>query len=59
MADVNGLQSGVPTEVVEFEKCASVDAVHALPVRINLEILMLPLQIGFRSTFVHHKRPKS
>ncbi len=42
MADVNmnGLQSGVPT-VVEFEKCVSVDAVHALPVLINLEISML------------------
>jgi hypothetical protein len=45
VADVNGLQSGVPTEDVEFEKCASVDAVHALPVRINLEILMLRIGV--------------
>ena len=45
MADVNGLQSGVPTEVVEFEKCASVDAVHVLPVRINLEIWMLRIGV--------------
>ena len=47
MADVNvnGLQSGVPTEVVEFEKCVSVDAVHALPVLINLEISMLRIGV--------------
>jgi hypothetical protein len=45
VADVNGLQSGVPTEVVEFEKFASVDAVHALLVRIILEILMLRIGV--------------
>ena len=46
MADVNGLQSGVPTEVVEFEKCASVDAVHVLPVRISINLEIWMLRIG-------------
>ncbi len=45
MADVNGLQSGVPTEVVEFEKLVSVDADHALLVRINLEIWILRIGV--------------